>query len=306
MTSFSLIICTRNRANQLSATLNSVSAACKHYAPNQVDVIIVNNGSTDDTQRVVEAWLTRDTIAARCIYESKAGLSNARNTGVAHARGDIIAFSDDDCVLADDFFAVAQRYYHADTEPVIRGGKVTLGDPTDAPYTILLDDRHKVMTDIDSPGGFIIGANMIIPRSIFDAVGVFDPRFGAGAPFKAAEESDLILRAYRRGFRVEYLPDLCVQHFHGRKDLSDIARLSRGYYLGTGAMFIKHITDVKLLRFFYWDAKHWLKNLIKRRYYASDPVLAITYNDIMIGYTSGMLAYVKHTLGRVWARDRSE
>src|SRR4051812_34331559 len=129
-----------------------------------------------------------------------------------------MGFFDDDCTLNPDYLNVLKRYLDQDSGAGLRGGGGEVGDPAGGPVTILLGDTTRRFQHPAAHAGFIIGANMIIPKEVFTRIGLFDERFGAGAPFKAGEESDLIYRADRAGIPIEYVPDLIVQHFHGRRD----------------------------------------------------------------------------------------
>ena len=111
----SVIICTRNRAHALRESLDSVRIAAGDGAPS-VELVVVDNGSTDSTYATVETW-AKDLppeLPVRLVREPRAGLSIARNTGVANARGDIILFTDDDCRLESDYrdksFAAVRSY----------------------------------------------------------------------------------------------------------------------------------------------------------------------------------------------------
>ena len=89
-----LLICTRNRAESLRQTLASI-ARCDVPADAPVELLVVDNGSSDETRRVVEtAELPR--MEVRYVFESKPGLSNSRNAGLAAARGEILLCTDDD------------------------------------------------------------------------------------------------------------------------------------------------------------------------------------------------------------------
>jgi glycosyltransferase involved in cell wall biosynthesis len=251
----SLLICTRNRADKLGHALGSVVAAMQPVATRKIEVVLVDNGSTDRTQDVIREWAASVPFPVSSIIESRPGLSAARNAGIRVAKGRLIAFTDDDCSLNIDYFSIILKLYENRTDITIRGGRVELGDPTDVPYTILLGEVRQRLQEGILPAGFVIGANLVIPADIFRRVGMFDERFGAGAKFKAAEESDLIYRAHRLGFQVEYVPELIVQHFHGRKEKSEVTKLSRGYMMGNGAMYGKHIKDDAIQRHIYWDLK---------------------------------------------------
>jgi glycosyltransferase involved in cell wall biosynthesis len=72
----------------------------------------------------------------RLLLEPKRGLSRAHNRALRAAQGELLAFTDDDCRLSKDYVNDLLRHDAADTELVLRGGRIELGDPTDLPLTI--------------------------------------------------------------------------------------------------------------------------------------------------------------------------
>jgi GT2 family glycosyltransferase len=167
----------------------------------------------------------------------------------------------------------------------MRGGRVELGDPSDMPFTIKTDILPEQMNDVHFPGGFVIGANMVIPRAIIEDVGLFDERFGAGAYLKAAEDTDYIHRVYRKGYKIEYQPDLVVHHFHGRKTLDEVRKLHAQYNIGNGALYAKHCTDLKLLRHFYWDCRKAIKGV------APHEGIDLSPRAVVVGNMKGAFKY---------------
>jgi glycosyltransferase involved in cell wall biosynthesis len=290
LTDLSIIICTLNRAKSLAKTLVSVADAIQNVPAISVEVVLVNNGSTDDTQRIIEDWAELMPFTVKTIYEGSKGLAIARNTGITASEGAILAFTDDDCTLNSDYIIRLHEHYTTDTTPVVRGGRVELGDPTDQPFSILLGAMTVRMTDISFPGGFIMGANMTMKRAVIEKLGPFDTRFGAGAVFMAGEDTEYIYRAHRAGFLVEYVPDMIVKHFHGRKDKNSITSLSQGYDIADGALYAKYIRDRQLQKHFYWTCKNGLRGIIYGKN-VHDEVFAKTHTALIISTLKGMLLY---------------
>jgi hypothetical protein len=94
------------------------------------------------------------------------------------------------------------------------------------------------LPDMRLPWG--VGANMAIRRTALDSIGRFDTMLGAGAPFFAGEEIDITIRALTTGRKVVHTPEISVLHLGIRKG-DDAARLMRGYGIGLGATFSKHV-----------------------------------------------------------------
>ena len=93
----SLILCTRDRAGALKGALDAVAAL--DFAGTW-EVVLVDNGSSDTTKAVIEDFAKKVAFPVRYVHQPIKGLSNARNAGLAAARGAIIAFTDDDCYVS--------------------------------------------------------------------------------------------------------------------------------------------------------------------------------------------------------------
>lgn len=131
-----------------------------------------------------------------------------------------------------------------------------LGDPADLPFTIKRSKIAARLTRDVHPGGFVLGCNMTMHRDVAASIGPFDERFGAGAPLKAAEDTDYLVRAFQLGIPVEYVPDMIVHHHHGRRLRAAIEELHRNYSLGNGGLCLKHLLGAPwLLKHFGWTVR---------------------------------------------------
>lgn len=251
-----VIICTSNRAAKLHAALQALAAA-DPCAPSRVELVVVDNNSTDDTRQVVErATLPRFDV--RYTFEPRQGSSFARNTGILCARGDMIAFTDDDCIVAPDWTDRIIRHFAADEALDVLGGRIELFNPDHAPVTIRTSREFMTIDPTCYHAGFVHSANMAFRRRVVERIGLFDHRFGAGALLKSGEDADFIFRAQRAGCRILYAPDVLVRHDHGRTGRDQVGRLRRGYLFGDGALLTKHILggDALAARRFYWRLVH--------------------------------------------------
>lgn len=236
----SLIICTRNRAVPLHRCLAAV-AAIVHDG--DWEVVIVDNGSVDATAETIRVFAAAQDFRVVPVFQPVAGLSNARNAGVAAATGDLILFTDDDCYVAPDLLDAARAAF-ADPALGFVTGRVRLFDPQDARITINESTtplRFKARCFLAT--GLVKGANLAFRRAALAAIGrpPFDPLLGAGARFPAGEDSDAAQRVALAGWAGAYDPRLVVDHHHGRRG-HDVAALFRGYDIGRGAFHAKLLT----------------------------------------------------------------
>jgi glycosyltransferase involved in cell wall biosynthesis len=259
MTDISLLLCTRNRCAGLDATLASIARAVAAAPGLAVEAVIVDNGSTDATSARLAAWRAAQSFPVTLLHEPRAGLSRARNRGLAAVRGRIVAMTDDDCVLHADYLARLATCFAELDGPAIVGGRILPGDPTDLPVTVKLEDHPMIAEPSGFPGGFVMGANLAFTAGLIARIGTFDERFGAGAPFVAAEDTDFLFRALGLGIPVRYDPRFIVDHHHGRRDETTVARLLAGYSFGDGALYAKHWRDPRVRRAIVQDLRDlWL------------------------------------------------
>jgi glycosyltransferase involved in cell wall biosynthesis len=263
MIDVTIVFCTRNRVDALQLCLASISRAALQCPAAKIELVVVDNRSTDNTREFVSTWLRSTPFPVQFVEERRPGLGAARNTGVRNARGQLIAFTDDDCQVAPNYLSDMLWHFKNDKMPVIRGGRVELGDSTDFPVGIKVDDEEVIFQYPMHPGTIALGCNMVIHRDVFALVGSFDERFGSGAPFKASEETEYFYRAYLSKVPIIYVPDMVVYHFHGRKT-PDVARMHYwNYSIGTGALYAKHLfARGGLQKHLYWDLRKALNEVV--------------------------------------------
>jgi glycosyltransferase involved in cell wall biosynthesis len=252
----SLIICTRNRSSQLARTLAEVDKLATDL---RWELIVVDNGSSDDTMRVLDAYGATGTTQLVVVCESKAGLSRARNAGIKASSGQLVVFIDDDCYPAADLLTqVSECFAGAPQTLGFVGGRVLLYDATDLPMTIQTSMESRQLKGKTFIGaGLIHGANMAFRRSALIDVGDFDIRLGPGTPF-VCDDVDILGRLLSRGWDGVYDPRPLVWHHHGRKTPSEAAALGKAYDAGRGAYYAKCLLRPNLR---YLCARHWYRSL---------------------------------------------
>lgn len=250
----SVVLASRNRAQVLERALRALTAM-RDIDGHPWEVVVIDNGSTDDTAALVQRFATTTPMPViRYLFEGRRGKSRALNAGIAAARGDILAFLDDDCVAPPNWIGAILREFAADPELAMLGGRVELLEPDDVPMTIKLftERRHPVLSDFTF--GVILGANMALRRSVFDHVGGFDTDLGPGG-LGGGDDDDLLYRVLRMRLKVTCTPDVLVYHGHGRKDAEAAMSLQRAYDRGHGGFYAKHLLrgDGYVLKRSYWE-----------------------------------------------------
>ncbi len=249
----SLVIATRNRSGSLVRTLQSLMA---HEARSTWELVIVDNGSTDDTRIVAEDFTARFPHSLRMVYEPKPGLGNARNAGWRAACAPIVAFTDDDCYPSPGHVDAIVQCFAEDQSLGYIGGRILLFDDTDYRITVQYSTKRAFFPprSFIEPG-IIQGCNFACRRMALADVGGFDPWFGPGARYNA-EEVDLLARLSAKGWAGAYDPRPMVYHHHGRKAQAEVSRLMKSYDSGRGAYYVKCILDPRLratyLKNWYW------------------------------------------------------
>jgi glycosyltransferase involved in cell wall biosynthesis len=261
----SVVVCTHNRAYRLGQTLKSLQEMAVPVGL-PWELIIVDNNSNDSTEQVINNFTNKFDLNVKYVAERRQGLSYARNMGVQEASGAIIAFTDDDCIVDRHWIASISKEFHSDASIAGIGGRVELYNKLDRPVSIRVHKEKMILSSIDRLFNLIIGCNMAFVRPVFDEIGMFDTDFGAGSRLASSEDIDFLYRAYKKGLKIIYSPDVLVYHNHGRRSDKQIKALYKGYAIGRGAFYCKHIlmTDKAVLHLAYSELASLIKRIIKR------------------------------------------
>jgi len=224
-----VVVCTYNRCQNLARTLNSLAESS---LPESVgwEVLVVDNNSSDATREVVMQFAELYPSRFRYAFEPRQGKSHALNTAVQAARGDILAFTDDD-------ITVEPTWLRNLTEPLFEtrwsgsGGPVLLAWPCPPPRWIPSAEKHGL-----SPLGYLergleagriqecpFGGNMAIRRSMFDKYGSFRVDLGpsttsdcslwrSNLPPRTSEDDEFCQRLIDGGEELYYEPAAVVHH----------------------------------------------------------------------------------------------
>ncbi|HJR58572.1 MAG TPA: glycosyltransferase [Vicinamibacterales bacterium] len=214
----SVVMCTYNRGGLLADAVRSVLAQHDATTP-PFEMIVVDNNSTDGTRDIVERFAALDG-RVRYLFEPQQGLSFARNAALLEARAPLIAFTDDDVRAEPDWVMAIVRAFHERPEADIVGGRVLPVWPFEPPAWLTRDHwaplalvDHGEAPLVVSAGHPIclVGANLAVPRRVFDVAGVFATdlqrvKDGIGS----LEDHEFLLRLLRLGRTGVYDPRITV------------------------------------------------------------------------------------------------
>lgn len=248
----SVLICTRDRARSLDATLESIFAQ-RLSGDYEYEVVVVDNASSDGTKEVVERHQASSPGVIRYLFEPVPGLSRSRNAALAAVSGDVVVFTDDDVLVSRNWLDEIAAEFESDPELWMLGGRVL--PARENLQKVALQESTERQRFVHPHGGtFVMGANMAFRRDLFDRIGRFDVRLGAGRFFAGAEEADIFYRGLKAGFAVQYAPNVTVCHDHNRVTVEQACKLEYGYGKGCAAYLIKHALsgDRYAMRMVYW------------------------------------------------------
>jgi len=254
-TNVSVVVCTYNRSRQLETALAHIENAATH-ARLAVEIVVVDNNSQDDTKVVVGRAARASARPIRYVFERAQGLSFARNRGLQAAKGSIIAFTDDDCVVDPGWIAALWDEFAADPGVAIVGGRVDLYTPEDLPVSIRPIAERVRYTNATQIYGLAMGCNLAVRRGVAERIGGFDPAFG-GSRGVVADDIEFIYRALKQGLGIVFTPVARVLHNHGRRTDSELRSLGRSYVRGRGAFFCKYLlrADPTIARHAWWEVR---------------------------------------------------
>jgi glycosyltransferase involved in cell wall biosynthesis len=215
-----VVVATCNGARHLPDSLPGLGRDVQRLPAEAYEVLVIDNGSTDGTLEIAQSFADR-LPGLRVIAEPERGLAFARNRGFAEARGELVAYIDDDAVATPGWLEAYVRLFDDEPDSMGAGGPIDVLWRTPQPewWTPGLDEifnrferrprRHRLRYP-----GVPIGTNMAFRRQVLVDLGGFDAAFGRkGDSLGAGEDSEFCLRLLRSGGTLVYEPEARVSHF---------------------------------------------------------------------------------------------
>jgi len=255
----SVIVATRDRPESLEPCLDLL---LRLDYPDYEVVLVDNAPSTDATANFVRQRYDNES-RLRYVREERPGLSWARNRGLLEARGEIIAYTDDDVRVDPGWltglvngFSVAEKVVcvtgltlPAELETPAQAwfeeysgfGKGFVRQIYDRDKHLPANRMHRLMYPyaVSALGG---GHNMAFKAAFLTEIGGFDPALGAGTPTHGGEDFLAFYQVIKRGYRLVYEPNAIAFHVH-RREYDSLKKQIHGYGVGLTALMTKYICD---------------------------------------------------------------
>ncbi len=203
---FSIVIPTLDRPEALRRCLESIAELEEPLGG--FEVVVVDDGGMADLEPVLTAF--RDKFALRLLRQPNAGPAAARNAGAAVARGDFLAFTDDDCRPSSGWLRALQARFAADASCAVTGRKSNLlhDNLYSCASQAINDVLYSRFNARNGQAGFVSTSNLAVPASGFRETDGFD------AAFRTSEDREFGDRWRARGLRMVFAPEAVVFHAH--------------------------------------------------------------------------------------------
>ena len=284
-------VCTRDRTDDLALCLDALNQL--DYPA--LDLLVIDNAPTSDaTKELVESQYPH----VRYVREPRPGLDWARNRAIIEARGEIVAYTDDDVVVDSGWVKALAKVFAQNPEVMAVTGLVV-------PYELEAESQvlfemyggfgrgfqrkwyrvgrgNKVPWRLLGTGQFGTGANMAYRRCVFDEIGYFDPAMDVGTVTNGGGDLEMYFRILKEGHTLVYEPSAMVRHRHRR----DYAKL-RSQLANNGSLYSYFVCGAlaypdQLFSFlwlgiwwmFYWNIRRLLISLLHPTRFPRDLILA--------------------------------
>ncbi len=282
-----VVVPTRDRADRLERLLSSLRT--QDLPPEDFEVVVVDDGSTDGTRQLLEREATREGPALRVIRnEESGGVAAARNAGWRSTAAPAVAFIDDDCVATPGWLRAGLRRLSVDGDVFVQGKTEPAPDELHkrGPFTHTLT--------IAGAGPHFETCNIFYPRALLERLGGFD---AAAFPRMGGADADLGWRAKGLGADPVYEPRAQVHHA-----VLDVGPLGQLRYAArwTDAIqiFARHpeLRRTALTHRFFWRRSHYQLTLALLALALPGP-LARARSGLLSPYLLGLRARVRERHG---------
>jgi glycosyltransferase involved in cell wall biosynthesis len=295
------VLCTRGLSPSLLRCLDSLlNQECKRS-----EILLVLNGERDEAfAKAVSRY------PVRLLNEPRRGVSAARNHAIPQARGEILAFVDDDVVAHANWLHELVKGFEDPKVACVAGRLVPdglvgisseriehyyTGNRASSAWTLDASDPDCYQEALGGPAGF--GCNMAFRKSFLENYARLPEDLGAGSVIGGCDEPYMFVQVLKHGFRIHHTPSAVVTHFFGEDRAGRKLRLMQAH-AGTLAFTLKLLTEEPEVR---WATLKWLMGGLRRRLsrigahksLSSEPKEALSSMEKLRGYLRGPLVFWK-------------
>lgn len=240
----SVVIPTINKKTTLLGTLQALerqSMSADHF-----EVVVVDNTKAGRLIAELKDFIRNPSLDIRYLHEPQQGKSRAMKTGIAVARGEFIAGTDDDCLPREDWLEVMYNHFRNEKEAILAiVGNVLPLNPMRGSYGVTTPARRRKCTYgcwIDRARVGIIGngSNVMYRRKAFSELGHFLPFLGPGTACGSGEEVEFFYRILKSKKKVVFIPQSVVFHDLERPEQAK-KQVEQSTHLSLGAMYAYHL-----------------------------------------------------------------
>jgi GT2 family glycosyltransferase len=211
----SVIVCSHRRHTRLLPTLTTIEAEASLYSG--TEIVLVYAYDDPETAAEMEKFAKTSRVPVKIGRAERNGLSVARNVGIAHATGDILFFTDDDCYMKEGHLGAVLAAMEEEAHYGYGGGGVhdVVSSP---PGTTHVSEKAVIGPRTLIGAGVFSGCNMFFRKEVFEKLGGFreDMGAGSGTKFIGAEDLEMTTRANFSGYSGVLVPNAVIIHDHGR------------------------------------------------------------------------------------------
>ncbi|MEA5448603.1 glycosyltransferase [Leptolyngbya sp. CCNP1308] len=302
-------VCTRDRPDDIKLCLEAIAQL--DY-PN-LDILVVDNApTTERTKDLIDHHYSQ----VRYVHEPRPGLDWARNRAILEAKGEIIAYTDDDVVVDRGWVkAIALTFSEHPDIMAVTGLVVPYELETEA--QVLFEnyggfgrgfEQKRYHTNLGEPmpwqwlgaGQFGTGANMAFRRSIFEKIGYFDPALDVGTPTNGCGDLEMFIRVIRSEYVLIYEPQAMIRHRH-RREYAQLKRqisFNGSLYALWSSLAITYpdlrisCLKIGIWWMFYWNIRRTVVAFIHKTQFPRDLILA-EFRGAFAGFTAYQTATQK-------------
>lgn len=246
----SLIVATLNRKEELELFLKSL----EEQLYQNFELIIVDQNNNDLLRDLIETYEKKFII--KHIKITTRGLSQARNIGLKHVEGEIVAFPDDDCLYCEDTLLNVNQFFNKHAQSAISVKVLNTLSNDQVGYF----DNEQIPLDMDNIMKKTCSISLFVKREVVESIVGFDEELGVGSGtiYGSGEDTDFAIRVLKESKDFMYVPSVQVKHPYPNISYSNMDYIKvYNYALGEAYLLVKH-------QFSYLDKVKYLSRTILR------------------------------------------